>query len=1154
MDADKIKNKRKALKCGATKFVDSLDTTLVIESNVHTLEILYHQLIEKIDSLKVSDNELLSVIDAKDIEKEVEQNEAYMENLISYKCKITQKIASLTNPVVPPTFVNPTNVPSSTIDTVIQEPSRKNKSDNWDLKALLEFLGEEIQSRERAQSFHSSVKEKQIPNSSNQECSSFAFGSRSYNRSAYSKQRGNNSSAAELLVNHSSANNKCIFCGENLHDSSSWDSVSIEMKRDHLKRNKLCFFCFSGRHSIAFCPKLKKEKGCSFCGLKSHSKTLCYRFHQNNSDKTTSNSRKEESDDNVASVSSCQTETKTQRVSLQTAFVVARYNKQFRNCRLLADTAAQRSFVERKFSRLLKLPVIRKEKLLVYSFGDTSLVEKTFNVVKIRLENKDDPNSYLEIEALETEKISAAHIPPPDIDISIYSKHLKGLKLADTTNSDANVSVLIGADNYYDVMTGRIKRISRKLVAAESLYGWCLIRISGPRNKNSSDSFAMKVVVEEDISKQLEAFWQLENLGIEPINENLNCKDNKILQEFEENIQFRDSRYVVKLPWKDNLKESLDNNYEIAHERFSKLCHKFKNDQSLYTEYKNVIDSYVEQNIVERVPNSNVVGGAEFYLPHRAVIRHDRVSSKLRIVFDASSHKRGKFSLNDSLHIGPNLYPDLYELLLSFRKHPIAFTVDIKQAFLNVELDDSDKNVTKFFCTDNPESFSESIEVLRFNRVLFGINSSPFLLTATIKYHLKKYSSLFPQTHELLNKFVYVDDVLGGQSTVASAYTTSVECVQIFSEANMPLHKWATNSAELRELWEKNGFSMETSSNSIGQNMINYKVLGISWDTDRDVFYFDIENLLSFISKGTDTKRFLLQVAGRIFDPLGLIAPNVIRLKVLIQNVWEMGLLWDQEMPQIVKKLFKEWCHELKHLHLVSIPRFYDFTDSNVVDVQLHSFPDSELKDSELWWHGPPWLKQTEQFWPKIEKQNVSSLNLELKNKFRDISQNEVILENREKLLNIDKFSSYLKLLRVTAFVFRNIYNTRNTLKKRGAVDTEELKKSEEYWIKVIQKETYGSEIIDLEETQKVSDCSKVRSLVPYLDDRQILRIKGRLDESELSLDEKQPILLPQNSKFTELLILREHTKNFHSGVTTTMVLRRKFWIPKGRQLVKKII
>ncbi|GFY53848.1 integrase catalytic domain-containing protein [Trichonephila inaurata madagascariensis] len=321
----------------------------------------------------------------------------------------------------------------------------------------------------------------------------------------------------------------------------------------------------------------------------------------------------------------------------------------------------------------------------------------------------------------------------------------------------------------------------------------------------------MKVVVEDGISKQLETFWQLENLGTEPVNENLTCNDDKILQEFEENIQFRDGRYVVKLPWKDNLKESLDNNYEIAYERFSKLCHKFQNDQSLYTEYKSGADSYVEQNIVERVPNTNVVDGAEFYLPHRAVIWYDRSSSKLRIIFDASSHKR--------------------------------------------ELDDSDKNVTKFFWTDSPESFSESLEVLRFKSFIQNKYSSPFLLTATIKYHLKKYSSLFPQTLELLSKFVFVDDVLGGQSTVASACTTSVECVQIFNEANMPLHKWATNSAELRELWEKNGFSAETSSNSIGQNMINYKMLGISWDTDRDAFYFDIESLLSFISKRTDTKR-----------------------------------------------------------------------------------------------------------------------------------------------------------------------------------------------------------------------------------------------------------------------------------------------------------
>ncbi|GBN98971.1 hypothetical protein AVEN_175342-1 [Araneus ventricosus] len=125
---------------------------------------------------------------------------------------------------------------------------------------------------------------------------------------------------------------------------------------------------------------------------------------------------------------------------------------------------------------------------------------------------------------------------------------------------------------------------------------------------------------------------------------------------------------------------------------------------------------------------------------------------------------------------------------------------------------------------------------------------------------------------------------------------------------------------------------------------MNYKVLGISWDTDRDVFYFDVENLLCFISKGTNTKRFLLQVAGRIFDPLGFIILYIIRLKILIQNVWEMGLLWDQEMPQIIRKLFKEWCQELEELNAVTIPRFYHFMDLDVIDIQLHSFSDASKK------------------------------------------------------------------------------------------------------------------------------------------------------------------------------------------------------------------
>ncbi|GBM67066.1 hypothetical protein AVEN_74810-1 [Araneus ventricosus] len=56
-----------------------------------------------------------------------------------------------------------------------------------------------------------------------------------------------------------------------------------------------------------------------------------------------------------------------------------------------------------------------------------------------------------------------------------------------------------------------------------------------------------------------------------------------------------------------------------------------------------------------------------FYLPHHAVIRSDKTTSRLRIVFDGSAHEDGHSSLNQSLYTGPNLHPNIFELLLLFR-------------------------------------------------------------------------------------------------------------------------------------------------------------------------------------------------------------------------------------------------------------------------------------------------------------------------------------------------------------------------------------------------------------------------------------------------------------------------------------------------------
>ncbi|GBN55059.1 hypothetical protein AVEN_204340-1 [Araneus ventricosus] len=105
----------------------------------------------------------------------------------------------------------------------------------------------------------------------------------------------------------------------------------------------------------------------------------------------------------------------------------------------------------------------------------------------------------------------------------------------------------------------------------------------------------------------------------------------------------------------------------------------------------------------------------------------------MRIVFDASSsHSFQHLSLNDCLWPGPNLNSNIFDILINFRLNKFAIISDIEKAFLQITLAEKDRDAVRFLWTEN-----DSLQVYRFNRVLFGVRSSPFLLSASIKTHLK---------------------------------------------------------------------------------------------------------------------------------------------------------------------------------------------------------------------------------------------------------------------------------------------------------------------------------------------------------------------------------------------------------------------------------
>ena len=153
-----------------------------------------------------------------------------------------------------------------------------------------------------------------------------------------------------------------------------------------------------------------------------------------------------------------------------------------------------------------------------------------------------------------------------------------------------------------------------------------------------------------------------------------------------------------------------------------------------------------------------------------------------------------------------------------------------------------------------------------------------------------------------------------------------------------------------------------------------------------------------------------------------------------------------------------------------------------------------------------------------------------------------------EKVVEINKYSTLRKLYRVTAWVTRFCYNIsrRNKSDKReGALTLEEMVESEELWIRTAQRELRKGE--NYQQLVSKFDLQE--------DHKGVTRCKGRLEYSEMVHETKEPIILPKEQRLTILKIQECHRRVLHSGVRSTLAeLRSKFWVPKGRQLVKRVI
>uniref|UniRef100_A0A8R1DS75 Reverse transcriptase domain-containing protein n=1 Tax=Caenorhabditis japonica TaxID=281687 RepID=A0A8R1DS75_CAEJA len=131
--------------------------------------------------------------------------------------------------------------------------------------------------------------------------------------------------------------------------------------------------------------------------------------------------------------------------------------------------------------------------------------------------------------------------------------------------------------------------------------------------------------------------------------------------------------------------------------------------------------------------------GPHYFIPHRVIGKLDSLTTKLRIVLDASSHMKNELSLNDCIHSGPSILKSIVGILLSARNTPFLMVADLEKAFDQVRLQAQHKNATKFLWMKSPHSppTPDNIKIYRFTRLPFGITSSPFLLAIKIMRYME---------------------------------------------------------------------------------------------------------------------------------------------------------------------------------------------------------------------------------------------------------------------------------------------------------------------------------------------------------------------------------------------------------------------------------
>ena len=436
----------------------------------------------------------------------------------------------------------------------------------------------------------------------------------------------------------------------------------------------------------------------------------------------------------------------------------------------------------------------------------------------------------------------------------------------------------------------------------------------------------------------LRKFWELEEC---PRNASTHSPEERaVVRHFAENHKrSEDGRFVVPLPKNPQTKPLGVSRSSAVRGFLSLECS--LNSKNQFEEFATVMNELMDLEHAELVPEADLHKPPQdtFYLPMHAVRKEESTTTKLRVVFDASAKSSTGISLNDSLLVGPTIHPPLIDVLLRFRTHRVALTTDVSKMYRAVKLTPANRNLHRFVWRNNPK---DPLLDYRMTRVTFGVSASSFAANMAVKQNAVDYAMEYPLAAKCVDISFYVDDGLIGADSVQEATELQRQLQDLFSRGGFLLRKW--NSSDSQAIQHLTVDLKDTKSTQEMPSTEEYtKTPGIQWHVPKDCFKL---SLPSPTPLETLTKRGLVSDVAKTFDALGWFSPSTIKAKILMQQLWELKVDWDDPVPDEIHDAWLQWRNELHLLSQKAIPLCYFDKNSQVLSTEIRMPLNSPM---QLW-------------------------------------------------------------------------------------------------------------------------------------------------------------------------------------------------------------